>query len=228
LRLDPGGPTYTVVGVVGDARYDDLALQPSAMVYRAQVVANAPGVDPGALPAMSLTVRSTAPLEPLADAVRAIVRELDPGVPVFEVNRMADLVRQSMASLSLMLAVLTVAASVSLLLGMIGLYGVMAYVVCLRAREFGLRMALGAEPKRITRWVLARGMALTTFGVAAGLAVFVLAVPYLRAVIAGVPAWDPPSLMAAIALLVGTAALACWTPARQAASIDPAQALRAE
>jgi putative ABC transport system permease protein len=227
-RLEPGGPTYTVVGVVGDARYDDLALHPSAMVYRAQVAANAPGVDPGPLPGMVLSVRSTAPQEPLVDAIRSIVRDLDPGVPVFEVNSMADVVRQSMASLTLMLSVLTVAASVTLLLGMIGLYGVMAYVVTLRTREFGLRMALGADPRHIARWVLGRGLALTAFGVGAGLALFALAVPYLRALINGVPAWDPLSLLAAIALLVGTAALACWSPARHAASVDPAQALRAD
>ncbi len=228
LRLDPGGPTYTVVGVAGDVRYDDLALQPSAMVYRAQVVAKAQGVDPGPLPAMVLTVRSGAPPAALADAVRAVVRDLDPGVPVFEVIGMADVVRQSMASLTLMLSAMTVAAVVALLLGMIGLYGVMAYVVALRTREFGLRMALGADPDRIARWVLGRGLALTAIGVAAGLAVFALAVPWLRALIHGVPGWDPPSLLGAIVLLVATAALACWAPARHAASVDPAQALRAE
>jgi predicted permease len=228
LRLDPGGPTYTVVGVVGDARYEDLALQPSAMVYRAQVVANRPGVDPGPLVAMVLTVRSTAPGDALVDAVRGIVRDLDPGIPVFDVSAMPDVVRQSMASLTLMLSVLTAAASVTLLLGMIGLYGVMAYVVTLRTREFGLRMALGADPRRIARWVLGRGLALTATGVAAGLAVFALGVPYLRALFNGVPGWDPLSLLGAVALLVGTAALACWVPARHAAAVDPAHALRAE
>lgn len=228
LSLDPGGPSYTVVGVVGDARYQDLALHPSAMVYRAQVVAAVPGVEPGPLPAMVLTVRSDAPQEALVDAVRGIVRDLDPGVPVFEVSSMPDVVRQSMASLSLLLSVMTIAAFVTLLLGMIGLYGVMAYVVTLRTREFGLRMALGADPKRIARWVLSRGLALTAIGVAAGLTVFALALPYLRALIHGVPGWDPLALLAAIALLAGTAALACWAPAQRAASVDPAQALRAE
>lgn len=228
LRLDPGGPTYTIVGVVGDVRYEDLALAPSAMAYRPQVVANVPGVEPGPLPAMALTVRSNAPPDALVAAVRGIVRELDPSIPVFEVSSMREVVRDSMARLTLTLTVMTAAAAVTLLLGMIGLYGVMAYLVALRSRELGLRMALGADPGHIVRWVLGRGLALTAIGVAAGLIVFALAVPYLRASISGIATWDPLPLLAAIVLLVCTAALACWLPALRAAAVDPAQALRAE
>ncbi len=228
LTLDPGGPTYSIVGVVADVRYEDLAKPPSAMVYRPQVVATVPAVEPGPLPAMVLAVRSNVPPDALLASIRDIVRDLDPSVPVFEVSSMREVVRHSMARLTLMLSVMSAAAAVTLLLGMIGLYGVMAYLVALRTREFGLRMALGADPKRIARWVVARGLALTAIGVTAGLTVFSLAAPYLHATIYGIKVWDPLPLAGAILLLVCTAALACGVPALRAAAVHPAQALRAE
>jgi predicted permease len=227
LTLDPGGPGYTVIGVVGDVRYDDLATPASALVYRPQVVATVPA-QPGPLPGMVLVVRSSGAPESLVAAVRGIVRDLDPGVPVFEVNGMPEVVRQSMARLTLTLTVITAAAVVTLALGMIGLYGVMAYLVALRTREFGLRMAVGANAKRIAWSVVARGLALASIGVLVGLAVFSLAATSLRAAVLGIQAWDPLALASAILLLVATAVLASWLPARRAAAVDPAQALRAE
>lgn len=228
LTLDPGGPAYRVIGVVGDVRYDDLARTPAARVYRPQVVAAEPALQPGPLPSMSLVVRSDAPPEALANAVREIVRELDPGVPVFAVSRMVDVVRDSMARLTLMLQAMAAAAAVTLLLGLLGLYGLMAYLVALRRREFGLRMALGADRARIVRGVLARGLRLTAVGVALGALLFALALPLLRATIPGLAEGGPLPLAGAAALLLLTAALACSLPALRAANVDPAQALRAE
>ncbi len=227
LHLDPGGPTYTIVGVVGDVHYADLASPPAPMLYRPQVVAST-ALQPGPLPAMVLSVRSEGPAEALVGAVRAIVRDLDPAVPLFEVRSMRAVVRDSMARLTLVLWVMTAAAGVSLLLGMVGLYGLMAYAVSLRTREFGLRLALGAQPRTIVRSVLWRGLRLSAVGMATGLLLFVLLVPALRASIAGIAAWDPLPLAGALVLLAGTAALACWIPARRAAAVDPATALRAD
>jgi predicted permease len=228
LTLDPGGPTYTVVGVVADVRSENLALPPSALVYRPQVVASVPAVEPGPLPAMVLAVRSSAPDEALVAAIRGIVRELDPGVPVFDVRSMRDVVRGSTARLTLVLSVIATAAAITLLLGMIGLYGLMAYLVALRTREFGIRMALGADPGRIAREVLGRGLALTALGIAAGLIVFSLAAPYLGSSIFGIAPWDPLPLAAATAILATTAVLACLLPALRAAAVDSAQAIRSE
>jgi len=228
LTLDPGGPTYTVVGVVGDARYVDLAAPPAPLVYRPQVTARAPATEPGPLPAMSLAVRSDAPPQALVEAVRGIVRDLDPSIPVFQVSTLHEVLRSSMARLTLMLSVLSAAAAVSVLLGMIGLYGVMGYLVALRRREFGLRMALGAEPGRIARSVLGRGLMLSAIGAALGLILFALAASLMHASVFGVAAWDPVSLAGATALVLCMALLACWIPARRAAALDPAQALRAE
>jgi putative ABC transport system permease protein len=228
VTLDPGGPTYTIVGVVGDVRNEDLGTTPSAMVYRPQVVATVPALQPGPLPGMVLAVRSRVSSERVVDVVRGVVRDLDPSIPVFEVSSLHDVVRRSMASLTLTLRVMTAAALVTLLLGTIGLYGVMAYVVTLRTREFGLRMTLGADPGRIRRWVLARGLVLTAAGLALGLIIFGLATAYLRTSTYGIAAWDPLPIAGAILLLASTAVLACLVPALRAAAVDPAQALRAD
>jgi predicted lysophospholipase L1 biosynthesis ABC-type transport system permease subunit len=228
LTLDPGGPTYTVVGVVGDVRHDDLGMPVAAMVYRPQVVATAPAVHPGPLPGMVLVVRSDGASEPLAAAVRDIVRDLDTGVPLFEVRGMREVVARSMARLQLLLTVTTVAAVVTLVLGMIGLHGVMAYRVALRRREFGLRMALGASAPRIARTVVARGLVLAAIGGLLGMAVFTAAAASLRAAVPGIQPWDPLALVAALLLLAATSVLACWVPARRAAAVDPAQALRGD
>jgi ABC-type antimicrobial peptide transport system permease subunit len=113
-------------------------------------------------------------------------------------------------------------------MGMLGLYGVMAYLVALRTREFGLRIAVGAMPARVARSVVQRGLALALVGVVVGLPVFALVATTLRAAVVGVQPWDPLALALAIALLLAIAALATWLPARRAAAIDPARALRAE
>jgi putative ABC transport system permease protein len=228
LTLDPSGPAYTIIGVVGDVRYDDLAEAPSAMVYRPQVVSALPDVQPGPLPGITLAVRSDAPADALVDAVRDIVRDLDPTVPVFDVAGMDDVVRQSTARLTLAVSLTSAAAAASLLLGMIGLYGVMAYQVALRTREFGIRIALGAEPGRVARKVVAYGLRLTAIGITAGLAVYALIVPGLRSFQASIATWDPLPLAGATLLLGCTAAIACWLPALRAAAVDPAQALRSE
>ncbi len=140
---------------------------------------------------------------------------------------MDDVLRASTARLRLTAAVMSAAAAVALLLGMIGLYGVMAYLVALRTREFGVRLALGADPQQIARWVVSRGLALAASGIAGGLLLYALAAPFLRAFLYGVSASDPLTLTGAALLLAAVAGLASWLPARRAARVDPALALRA-
>jgi putative ABC transport system permease protein len=228
LTLSPGGPTWTVIGVVGDVHQEDLATAPGPMLYRPQIVAALPATQPGPLPGMVLAVRSTGPEAPLVAAVREVVRELDPDVPVFEAVAMAEVVARSMARLHLLLVVIGAAAVVTLALGMLGLYGVLAFRVTQRTREFGLRMALGADAARITRSVIGGGLALVAIGSVMGLAVFAALAASLRAAVPGVQPWDPVSLLGAVLVLAATAALASWLPARRAAGVDPAQALRGE
>lgn len=228
LVLEPSGPTYTVVGVVGDVRDHDLAIPPVATVYRPQVAPIDPKMEPGARRTMALVVRSTGKPATVVASVRQIVRDLDPTVPIFNVRTMSDVIRASTARLSLAIVLMTAAAAITLLLGAIGLYGVMAYMVAMRTREFGVRLALGADPQGIARWVVLRGLRLAAGGIAAGLVLYAAAAPFLRAFLYGVTASDPVTLAAAILTLFATAALASWLPARRAARIDPAEALRAE
>jgi len=194
LVVKPSGPTYTVVGVVGDVRDHDLATAPSATVYVPQVVPIDSRVEPGARRTMALVVRTAGPPAAVVSAVRRIVRDLDPTVPIFNVETMRDVVRASTARLSLTLTLMTAAAAITLLLGTIGLYGVMAYMVALRTREFGVRVALGADPRQIARAVAMRGLGLIAVGVAAGFALYAVAAPFLRAFLYGVTPGDPVTL----------------------------------
>lgn len=227
LSLEPGGPGYTIVGVVGDVQHTDLALPTEPMVYRPQVSAATPA-QPGPLPAMTLVVRAEVPAAALTSAVRGLLRELDPSIPVFEVRSMGEVVADSLARMRLLLAVLSAAAGLTLLLGMVGLYGVIAYGVVLRTREFGVRIALGATPQAILRQVLARGLQLTVLGIGTGLLLWLVLRPALRATVVGLPAADPIAPLAAMMLLGGAALLASWLPARRAVRVSPADALRAD
>jgi predicted permease len=227
LTLTPSGPTYTVIGVVGDVRDHDLATAPAATIYMPQV-APTTTTEPGARRTMALVIRTTSAPATVVAAVRQAVRELDPTVPIFNVETMDDVVRASTARLSLTLMLMTAAAVITLLLGTIGLYGVMAYMVALRTREFGVRVALGAAPRQVARAVAMRGLTVIASGLAAGFVLYAIAAPFLRAFLYGVTPSDPLTLFGVTLALVGTASLASWFPARRAAKVDPAEALRSE
>lgn len=228
LTLAPSQLAYTVIGVVGDVRAQDLATAPAAMVYRPLAVPTDPTVESIPRRNMALVVRSSGPTDTIVPAIRKIVHQLDPTVPIYNVEAMRDVVRASTARLSLVLALMTAAAAITLALGTIGLYGVMAYMVALRAREFGMRAALGADPKRIARLVATRGLALTASGIAAGFVLYAIAAPFLQPFLIDVTVTDPVTLVAATLVLLGTATLASWIPAMRAARLDPALALRGE
>ena len=228
LTSAPAGPSYTVIGVVGDVRDHDLGTPPSATLYVSPAVPTGTRDGQEAPRTMALVVKTSGPSAVVVPAVRRLVRDLDPEVPIFDVAPMEDVVRASTARLSLALTLLSAAAAVTLVLGAVGLYGVMAYTVVLRTREFGVRSALGADPRALARGVVVRGLALIAVGVGAGLVLFAMAAPLLRAFLYGVDAADPVTLAVAVVALVATGALASWIPARRAARVPPADALRAE
>ena len=228
VSLAPSGPTYTVVGVVGDVRDDDLATPPSPTVYLPQAVPLEGTMERRARRTMALVVKTRGSATGIIAPVRGIVRELDPSIPIFNVETMHDIVRASMARLSLTLALLSAAAAITLALGAVGLYGVLAYMVALRTREFGIRIAIGADPNRLARSVALGGMKLLAGGVAGGIVLFAIATPFLRASLYGVTAADPITLAGALTVLVATALLASWLPARRASRVDPTVALRAD
>jgi predicted permease len=223
----PNGPWYRVVGVVGSVRDSSLQAPPAPTVYFAE----APAADTSfgqMARMMGLVVRTAGDPASVVRPVQSVVHELDPTLPLFDVKPMTEVVRSSLAQLSFTMLIIGVAAAVTLLLGAIGLYGVIAYVATLRTRELGVRVALGATPGEIAGMVTRQGIALTIVGIVAGLALFALVARFIRSLLFGVAPGDPLTLVAVSLVLVAIAALASWIPARRASKVDPMIALRAE
>ena len=227
FRTLPNGRWFTVIGVVGSTRDTSLASPPSALVYFPEVPS---GSDFSSQTrwTMALVVRTVGEPAAITTAVQGVVRELDPTLPLFDVRPMSAVAAASMAQLSFTIIVLGTAAIVTLILGSIGLYGVMAYVVSLRTRELAVRIALGATPRAVVGMLTKQGVMVTGFGVAGGLLLFMAVARALESLLFGIASTDPLTLAAASLLLVGIAALASWIPARRSARLDPADVLRAE
>jgi hypothetical protein len=227
FRSLPSGPWFTVVGVVGNARDTSLATTPGQTVYFPQVVEN-DSIFGQVRRTMALVVKTTAEPATLSRSVQRVVRELDSTLPTFDVRSMSTVMRNSMAQLSFTTVILGAAAVVTLLLGAIGLYGVMAYLVTLRTRELGVRIALGAQPSAVAAMMTRHGLALAAAGVVGGLGLFAIGARFLRSFLYGVAPSDPLTLGLASLVLVIIAALASWLPAHRASRVDPASTLRAD
>jgi ABC-type antimicrobial peptide transport system permease subunit len=177
---------------------------------------------------MALAVRTSGDGSLIAPVVRQALRELDSTLPIFDVRPLSAVFGAAIAQLTFVILVLGSAAAVTLILGAVGLYGALAYIVTLRSRELGIRIALGATPRAVAAAMTRYGMALTVVGVAVGLAIFALASRFLRGLLFGVAPSDPVTLGASALILLAIAMLASWVPARRASRVDPADTLRAE
>jgi ABC-type antimicrobial peptide transport system permease subunit len=164
----------------------------------------------------------------LADDARRTVRELDPNLPIAAMQTMERVVADSVVQLSFTMLALGIAAAMALLLGAIGLYGVLSYVVGQRKQEIGVRMALGARAGQVQGMVVASGAKLAAIGLVVGLAGAGALTRLLQGLLFGTEPLDPLtfSAMSAVLLLVGLAA--SWLPARRAAAVDPVESMRAE
>jgi ABC-type antimicrobial peptide transport system permease subunit len=222
----PAGGWYTVIGVVGDTHETTLAADPSPAVYFPMT--SEPKVLATGQRTLALVVRTAGEPRSIAPAVQQAVRDLDPTQPIFDVRPMTAVFRAATAQLSFIILLLGGAAMVTLMLGAVGLYGVLAYVVTLRRRELGIRIALGASPRAVAMAMARYGIALTGVGIACGLAVFALVARLLRVLLFGVAPNDPLTLGASVLILLAIAMLASWVPARRAARVAPSDALRAE
>jgi ABC-type antimicrobial peptide transport system permease subunit len=160
--------------------------------------------------------------------LRQAVWAVDPNLPLFSVNTLDDLYRRSMAQTSFTLILLAAAGGMALFLGVVGLYGVVAYSVSQRTREIGVRMALGAEPRRLTGMFVREGLTLAIAGVVLGTAGALLSVRLMASLLFGVSASDPATFALVAAGLVVTLLVATYLPSRRAAAVHPATALRAE
>jgi ABC-type antimicrobial peptide transport system permease subunit len=176
----------------------------------------------------TLIVRGNAPPEALVGAIRAAIREVSPGQALFRVATMQGVIDESLANPRLYAWLVGLFAAMGTLLALAGIYGVIAYLVALRTREFGIRMALGADSGRMVRLVMSRGALLTTLGLAIGIGGAAALTRVLRGVLYGVAATDSLTFGAVAAMLAIVALGACLAPARRAARVDPSVALRCE
>jgi ABC-type antimicrobial peptide transport system permease subunit len=177
---------------------------------------------------MTLVVRTVGPPTAVVDAVRTAVRAINPDEAIFDVKTMDQIVEESMSSFTMYSRLMTMFAALALALALTGTYGVMSHVTASRAREFAIRVALGANRSGIVRLVLRQGLLLTGLGLAAGTVLTVLATPAFGALPFSI---RPPGLavLGPVALLIGlVATVACIIPARRASEVDPIAILRSE
>ena len=208
---------YTVIGVVEDVLLDDLRrTTPEPMVY---------------LPAVSASpayVVRSARAEQLEPEIRAVVREVIPTSPVYRVFTMKRLAAKAMASLSFTMLMVSVAAALALILGAVGLYGVLSYRVTRRAREIGVRMALGAEAGAVRRMFVWQGGRVAVAGILAGTVAAVALTASIQTLLFNVGRLDVLAFGGTSAVMLAVALLASYIPARRASRVDPVVALRAE
>ncbi|HEY3743432.1 MAG TPA: ABC transporter permease [Bryobacteraceae bacterium] len=175
---------------------------------------------------MSIVVRTSGDPAALSASVRGVFRELDPDQPVFEMQPLEAVRKAARAPQQLAATLLDSFAMLAALLAAIGIYGVIAWHVTQRTREFGIRLSLGAQPSEILRIAIRQGLILSGLGVAAGLAVSFVLTRFLVSLLHGVAANDPMTFAGVAIFFLAVAAISSWLPARKAAAIDPSSALR--
>ncbi|MES2304240.1 MAG: ABC transporter permease [Gemmatimonadota bacterium] len=220
FRLEKDGAWFTVVGVVGSGRYTFVNESPKPYFY---------------MP-MAQRYRSQMTLELLAPgnetaamlAIRRLVHELDPDMPVGDVRTMQVHLEGGLAFLFPKIAAIVAVAIglLGLIQAVVGLYGVVAFGVAERTREIGIRIAIGARPGDVVRGVMREGLMLTGVGMLIGVIASLGVAQLTRAILVGVGATDPVAYLAAAVLLLSVTTLAAWLPARRAAATDPTVALR--
>jgi putative ABC transport system permease protein len=226
IRILLNGPVYTVVGIAGDVRDMGLDRPADQIVYCPLLP---PRSDARWAPRdLAFIVRTSGDPAATVGGIRAEIRRLDPSLPLYRARTLSDLVAQASARRELVLMLLSAASTLALLLGAIGLYSVMAYVVSLRTREIGIRMALGERPASVALTITRQGLSVAVLGVAAGIAGAIGLARLLGALLFDVAPSDPLVVALSAALVLALAAAAGWVPSRRAAAVDPALALRGE
>ncbi len=211
---------FTVVGVVGDIRHENVGAPPRAMVYQSILRDHSSY--------RYLTIRTESDPAVLVPAIRETVQALDPALPLMEVTTFESLVTESVAMERLVTLLLAVFGLVATLLAMIGTYGTIAFVTNQRQRELAIRAAVGASRFDLTRLVIVRGLRWIGLGLLAGLALAAIGSRFLGSLLFEVGAGDPMTYAMFASLLALAGLVACWLPARRAARRDPSATLRAD
>jgi predicted permease len=221
--MQRGAPWREIVGVAGDERDDGLSQPPTAIVYWPMLN------ESYRWRTMAYAVRSTRVGTPgfLRDLEQS-VWSINPNLPLAAVQTLEDIQANSMAQTSFALVMLGIAASVALVIGVVGIYGVIAYTATERTREIGIRMALGAQTADVRNMFLRHGLWLTAIGIAIGIGVALVLARVMSAFLFGVGPMDPTTYAAVSGILIAVGLLATYLPARRASRVDPIVALRAD
>jgi predicted permease len=213
-----------VIGVVQSVRQDGMYEEPPATVYWPVLRENMLGT-----PYVAFVIRSDrAGTASLLEEVRQAIRSVNGSIPITLEGTMQDLYAESLARTSFTLVMLAIAGAMALALGVVGIYGVIAYVVSRRTREIGIRSALGAEPRQLVKMFLRHGLVLSAIGVVVGLVAAAALGRAMTALLFGIEPLDPVAYATAIGVILAAAALATYVPARRASRIDPMETLRAD
>ena len=217
-------PLVEVIGVAKDGKYFSLSEEPRLFVYRPMEQHYIGGASNDG----TLIVRMAADPNAIIAAVRDEIRQLDANLPIFGVKTLNEHMRLSLFLLGAGAAIVGSFGLLALALAAVGIYGVMAFTVSLRAREIGVRIALGAQGADVLKLILRQGLTLTLLGIVLGLAGAVSLTRVMSNFLFGISATDPLTFAGVTAFLAGVALLACWIPARRATKVDPMIALRCE
>ncbi|MBD0372278.1 MAG: ABC transporter permease [Pyrinomonadaceae bacterium] len=215
-------PPIEIVGVVGDEKVTRMDTATTPVVYGPYLQ------DPGRT--LNLVVRTSSDPSVVTNSVRSQIQSLDPDLPVFDVRTMQEVIDRSPSTFLRRYPAFLIGtfAAVSLLLAIIGIYGVISYSVTQRTQEIGVRMALGAQRRDILKLIVGQGMTLALLGVGLGLLAAFILTRFLESLLFNVSAKDPLVYAGVSLLLIVVALLACYIPARRAMRVDPMTALRYE
>jgi predicted lysophospholipase L1 biosynthesis ABC-type transport system permease subunit len=229
IRNSPDNPWRTIVGVVRDERDEGLAKPAPAIVYW-PILMKQFWTDPVRVQRnVTYVIRTERVKSPtLLKEIQQAVWSVNGSLPVANVRTLSDIMSASMAQTSFALVMLAIAAAVALMLGIVGIYGVIAYVASQRTKEIGIRIALGAVSRDVTGLFLRQGLLLACVGILIGMVAAGVATRVMTVLLYGVGALDPVTYVAVAIGLGLTAMLASYLPAARAARVDPAEALRRE
>ncbi len=229
IRVSTKDDWREIIGVVGDVYDEGVSKPASTSVYWPLMMDHFESDDSFAIRDVAFVLRSTRTgSESFLNEVRQAVWSINPNLPLADVHALDFYYKRSMARTSFTLIMLGVAGSMALLLGVVGIYGVIAYSVSQRTREIGIRMALGAQHQTLTGMFVRHGLTLTGIGVGCGLVVAVVVMRLMSSLLFKVSPVDPVAYGAASLGLVATAFLASYLPSRRASAVDPVESLRAE